>query len=215
MNRNVELKTDDGIKIAGDYYPASGDRGIVLLHMMPADRTSWATFAEKLQTAGFQALAIDLRGHGASQGGPDGYKNFFDAEHQASRSDVVAAADFLKSKGVAKIFLAGASIGANLALEYAAAHSDARAVILLSPGFDYRGVTTEGLIARLAPEQGVYAAASEEDSYSADSVRRIFEHIQPGPGRMTKFFHDAGHGTAIFDRDPALTDEFVSWLGHF
>ncbi len=38
----------------------------LLLHMMPADRTSWKPLSEKLAAVGISCLAIDLRGHGES-----------------------------------------------------------------------------------------------------------------------------------------------------
>ena len=90
----IKLNTSDGVGIAADYYEADGCDGIVLAHMMPADRRSWRVFAERLQKGGFRVVAIDLRGHGESAGGPVGYKNFSDREHQASVCDLAAAAHF-------------------------------------------------------------------------------------------------------------------------
>ena len=212
MSERVTLKTEDGVTLAGDYYPASGERGVLLLHMMPVDRTSWVAFAQKLQEAGFQALAIDLRGHGESEGGPAGYKNFSDAEHQGSRADLAAGAAFLKEKGVKELHLGGASIGANLALEYLEAHPEALSAILLSPGLEYRGISIRGLVSRVSSGQGVYGVASEDDRYSWETVQELFREITLGNLRKTKFFKDAGHGTTIFERQPEFMDELVEWL---
>lgn len=212
MFEAVKIKAQDGIEIAGDYYDAPSDKGVILLHMMPADRKSWIKFALKLQTKNFKVLAIDLRGHGESQGGPDGYKNFSDIEHQSSSFDVEAAVEFLENKGAGNLYLAGASIGANLALKYLAEHSEAKSVVLLSPGLDYRGVKTVGLVKALKDDQAVFAVASEDDKYSFDSINKLFEGISLSDSRMIKIFKDAGHGTTIFERKPEFMDEVVGWL---
>ena len=48
MSEVVNLNTKDGFEIIGDYYEADSDKGVLLLHMMPADRKSWIQFAEKV-----------------------------------------------------------------------------------------------------------------------------------------------------------------------
>lgn len=216
----VEFLTQDDIKIVGDYYAPEGgrhitngeSRGVLLVHMMPADRKSWTSFAEKLQKKGFPVLALDLRGHGESEGGPRGYKNFSDAEHQTSKLDVLEGAKFLRSKRVDAFHLVGASIGANLALQYAAEHPNARSAVLLSPGLDYRGITTEELMGHLRQNQAAYLVASEEDTYSRDSVNRLAEKISLDERHKLKIFTDAGHGTAIFEKKPEFMDEIIEWL---
>lgn len=215
QSERVELNTHDKIAIIGDYYPAKSSQGVLLLHMMPADRKSWAAFAGKLQKAGFTALAIDLRGHGESKGGPDGYRSFSDAEHQASRLDVEAAAEFLKSKGVSELHLAGASIGANLSLQYLSEHPETRSAILLSPGLDYRGVVTTPAMGRLAPERGVYLVAAEDDGYSRDSVRELSKNMREDSRHVLKIFESGGHGTRLFEARPEFMDELVEWLKGF
>jgi pimeloyl-ACP methyl ester carboxylesterase len=208
----VKFKTKDGIEVVGDYYEAPDSRGALLLHMMPATRKSWTAFAPKLQQAGFKVLAIDLRGHGESQGGPNGYQKFSDEEHQASRLDVEAGAAFLKEKGVAKLYLVGASIGANLALRYLAEHPDIKSAVLLSPGLDYRGVITDELVGKLKDNQAVYGIASEDDKYSFDTVKKLFEGIAISDKRAVRYFKNAGHGTEIFEKEPQFMGEIVEWL---
>lgn len=209
----IQFATRDGIIVAGDFYEADGNRGVLLLHMMPAARKSWIDFAKKLQEAGFQVLAIDLRGHGESQGGPDGYKNFSDAEHQASRFDVIAAIEFLQSRGVIDFHLVGASIGANLALQYAAEHPEVKSVVLLSPGINYRGVRTDGLVRGLDPGQSLYlVSGGDGDAASRETVSGLIKETLRGPARMLKIFDDAEHGTRIFEKHPEFMDELIVWI---
>lgn len=212
MAQKITLTTSDGKTIIGDYAGKSGQPAVLMLHMMPATRSSWREFSEKLNTSGFQTLAIDLRGHGESSGGPEGWKRFSDEEHQASIHDVEAGMDFIKSKNPSKIFITGASLGANLALEYAATHHDIQGVILLSPGLDYRGVKTETAVRNLRSGQGVYYAASRDDPYSAETVGTLSRAGPVGAKKEIKIFDKAGHGTTIFEREPAFMGELVGWL---
>lgn len=214
----VTITTKDGVQIVGDYYPAGAENApaVLLLHMMPSTRKSWVDFSEKLNEVGMSALAIDLRGHGDSLNKSDGtylnYKNFSNAEHQWSMYDVEAAVDFLKQKGAEKIFVIGASIGANLALQYAAEHSDIRAAVLLSPGLDYRGILTADLPPQLRAGQAAYYAASSEDSYSADSVRTLYQKTPEAVKKEEKIFDNAGHGTDMFTHEPDFEGQIISWL---
>lgn len=208
----VRILTKDGVQIVGDYYVGTSSSGIVLLHMMPADRTSWRALAIKLQEAGFHVLAIDLRGHGQSTNGPIGYQTFSDAQHQQSLFDVEAAAEFLRAHGAQKMHMAGASIGANLALQYAAQHSDILSATLLSPGLDYHGIHADIWMDSLKPNQATLLMASDNDVYSFTSVKALYERSSSLKTREVKLLTDAGHGTRMFDKNPKMMDEIVSWL---
>lgn len=213
MRERIAFSTSDGVKIVGDYAGHEGQPAVLLLHMMPATRESWRAFSEKLNAAGFQTVAIDLRGHGESAGGPKGYKAFSDAEHQASINDAAAAIDFLRVKNPAKIFIVGASIGANLALQFAAEHADdIEGAVLLSPGLDYRGLRTEPFISRLREGKRAYFAASRDDPYSAETVEELFAKTPAGIKKEIKIFEKAGHGTAMFDVEPSFMDDIVLWF---
>lgn len=219
----VRLKTQDSVEIVGDYYLPVGktqvvngtSRGVLLLHMMSSDRKSWRVFAEKLQLAGLPVLAIDLRGHGESQGGPDGYRTFSDAEHQDSRLDVLAGAIFLRSKQVDEFHLVGASIGANLALQYMAEHPNARSLALLSPGLDYHGLRTAEFIGSVSTSRGIFLVASDDDEYSRGSVNELASRITLDENHKLKIFESGGHGTNIFENHPEFMDELVEWLIKF
>src|SRR3989344_5609072 len=93
---HIQLKTRDGVLLYGAYVPAKKHDAfaVVLLHMMPAVKESWKEFQNKLSEAGFQSLAIDLRGHGESvqKGGERlDYRKFSDREHWEKIHDAEAA----------------------------------------------------------------------------------------------------------------------------
>lgn len=221
VTETVQFQTSDGITIFGLY--THGDNpalpAVLLSHMMPATKESWNDFAQVLADDGFQALAIDLRGHGESviqtpnaERRTLNYKNFSDAEHQKPILDLEAAVNFLKSKGVSEIHLVGASIGANLSLQYLAEHSEARSAILLSPGLDYRGVKTESFAARLREGQSVYYAAADNDPYSAETAKTLYQKTPEGAAKELKIFERGGHGTDMFSAHSELMRELSIWL---
>ena len=129
------FQTKDQVLIVGDWMSTEKPKAAaLLLHMMPATRESWDELQEALEKKNIASLAIDLRGHGESmkQGLNEiDYKNFTDFEHQETMLDIEASFQFLAKKGFtySNIFLVGASIGANLALQAASEHKQIPAVV--------------------------------------------------------------------------------------
>ncbi|MBI5420901.1 MAG: alpha/beta fold hydrolase [Parcubacteria group bacterium] len=216
----ITIQTSDGVGIIGDYYvPSAGSpRGILLVHMMPVTRESWKLLAKRLQSSGYHVLAIDLRGHGGSPGGPEGYKTYTDEQHQKSILDIEAGVEFLKTKGVAEdhLSLIGASIGANLVLQHAAQHG-IKNIVLLSPGFDYHGIKSGPLVQKLKNGQRVFFITSQDDDRSggnnAEMNQLLFERTSDAVDKKILVYKEAGHGTDMFDKeDPDLEEEIITWL---
>lgn len=210
----TELRAQDGVILTADYYPGSLSRGALLVHMMPADRTSWRDFALQLQKENYHLLAIDLRGHGESSGGPSEYQNFSDEEHQKSILDLVAGAEFLRGKGVENLSLVGASIGANLVLQFIAEHSEVKNGVLLSPGLNYRGIEAMLLMAKLQPGQRVLLVGSENDPQSKSAVlHTLSSNAAEGVASRVILYKHAGHGTDMLGKEsPDLAEEILNWL---
>lgn len=212
----VSFTTVDGVTIVGDHYGAGPGPAALLLHMMPMTKESWTATAEQLLGAGFaQVLAIDLRGHGASTRGTDGemldYRRFKDEDHRRYIRDVEAAVGWLQGHGVdpSRLALAGASIGANIAIAYAADHPEIPAVAAVSAGADYHGVTLEDKVVRFAPGQALLLLASDDDAYSFATHRAL---AKLRPDATVEEFTGIGHGTRMFDKEPRSRDILVAWL---
>ncbi|MEX0877954.1 MAG: alpha/beta fold hydrolase [Candidatus Spechtbacterales bacterium] len=214
----VTLTTKDNIKIVGDYYPAGDETSpaVILLHMMPSTKESWDEFASLLLEKGFQVLAIDERGHGEStQGGKLDYREFSSKQQQEKMFDVLAAQDFFINKGVEikNIVVGGASIGANLSIQYMAQNPQSQVGFALSPGFDYHGIETLPLIKKLRAGQAIYMAATKDDPNVPDSFRAVGEIADCGGERVkTRIYEEGGHGTDIFKKHPEFMDELSEWL---
>ena len=131
----VNLMTSDGIKLAGLFYPGKLDKGVVLLHQLGSNKSSWEPFVKELNKAHYFVLAIDLRGHGESEGTLN-EQAFLDMI-----KDAKAGHDFLTNAAITEVAIVGASIGANTALKYCSEKKIA--AVALSPGLDYKGIKTE------------------------------------------------------------------------
>lgn len=213
----ITFQTADSVTIVGKFAkPENAARAALLLHMMPATKESYDGLAKALNKNGFATLAIDLRGHGESRNAANGetldYTKFENEQHQASRLDVDAAFNFLAQKGFApaQIGLVGASIGANLTLDAMARYKEILRGALLSPGLDYRGVTTEQPIRALEQNQKVWIIVGEDDEYSAESSRKL-QSINPIAATLT-IFEGADHGTNLFNPQPNLINDIVKFL---
>lgn len=212
----VSLTTADGMRIAADLYTIPSPRAwIVYLHMMPATKESWAGIAPAFAAQGYEGLAIDLRGHGASEGGPGGYKKFSDADHKKSIADVDAAVAYLVSeRGAAprQIFFIGASIGANLALQYLGTHADAPKAVLLSPGLNYRGIATEPFARELHAGQATLLVASRDDGAAAEEAATLAGLMPNQAIKQVKIYDTAGHGTTMLSRGPDLAQLIFQFI---
>jgi len=172
--------------------------GVILLHMLGRSKDDWRGFGDLLERSGYAAIALDLRGGG-------------NAGERKLVGDARAGFEFLARQpevDAGRIGVVGASIGANGALLFAVEEPRVRCVALLSPGLDYRGVSTMPAISKMA--RPVLLVASEDDAYSAESVRRL-EQLAPGPKAMKMYSH-AGHGTQIFSAGVGLDKELLTFL---
>ncbi|GIW65790.1 MAG: hypothetical protein KatS3mg094_309 [Candidatus Parcubacteria bacterium] len=212
--KKISIFTDDGVEIVGDYYYLPGSKFVgILIHMMPADRKSMKTLAKILNKNGYSAVAIDLRGHGESINSSVGklnYKNFSDEEHQNSIFDIKAVSNFLTKEGfdLKYQFLIGASIGANLSLQFISQHKDIKAAILISPGKNYRGLIIDNFLDKNL-EDKILIIFSKQDIQSYTSLD-TFNLITPSATKVV--YDDNLHGTYIFDKHPDLYQQIINFL---
>ncbi len=212
----IFFETKDGIRIAANWNGSGKDHfTAILLHMMPATKESWVGLEHKLNEAGISSLAIDFRGHGESTIGARGrldYKLFSDSEHQAKINDIMAAVSWLGKKDVflENLVLIGASIGANLAIQFLAEHPEVPSAVALSPGLDYRGIVTMPLVKALQRNQNLFLAASDDDPESYNAVQKLNE-ISLAKTKL-RLLHHSGHGTTMFDKNSEFMEELVQWV---
>ncbi len=210
MSNKITLTTSDNVKISAKLFKSESEKGwLILIHMMPATKESWNDFAKEMQKFGYTSLAIDLRGHGESEGGPNGYLKFSDAEHQVSIRDLEAAWNYLKSQGAnpKNTYIIGASIGANLGLQFLTGHPELAGGVLISAG-NYKGIDSAQLVKKIDPEQKIIFVASRQDDRAggnnAAQNQQYYNSASQVKNRHLILFDGAGHGTDLF----ALKEEF-------
>jgi len=219
MPQKIQITTNDDIVLSANWVAAPTTLGaVILLHMFPATKESWAVFQGMLAKRGIASIALDLRGHGESTRTTVGqtldYRKFEEMEHISSMEDVRAAYDWLVKRGIERdrIGVVGASIGANIALRYLAENPQVPAALLLSPGLQYHGIGLEDVLEFVNPHQAVQILVSKgDDDESVQASDRILEALAVEVKGVKKL-SNAGHGTRMFEGDAALMGEAADWL---
>lgn len=204
---SVQLRTSDGLVLhALADVPRGATKGVILVHMAGRSSADWAYFAERLDKGGLATIAPDLRGNGRSK---SARPHLTDADYPAMVADVEAAAGWLRSHGITEIECAGASLGANLCLAAAAVDKGIVNVVMLSPGLNYKGITTGDKISAYG-DRPILFVASSEDTYSARSANLLDQRAKGQ--HLYELLDGAGHGTRMLNRDPNLEGLVMSWL---
>jgi len=213
---DLALTSADGVQLAATLYRAkeTNPPGLVLVHMLGADRRVWNSFAESAQRAGFMCIAFDLRGHGESIFKNDArisYRSFTPHDWQDVSHDIDAAKRALTVQGADpnNLALVGASIGANLSLDYAASHKDVQALVLVSPGLDYKGIKAQPAL-KTYGKRPLLLIFSEGDAYAASSGWAL-KGAAVGLCELREYAGTA-HGTDLFDVSRNAAEEVCLWL---
>jgi dienelactone hydrolase len=210
-SERVTLTAEDGVVLAGALFePARVPApAVLLLHMQTRTRHDWDNVADRLAARGFVALSFDFRNHGESAAGPTGAGD----DLTALQLDVRAALRFLAERPAlvsGRVAIVGASIGANAAALAGAADPVVRALVLFSPGLDYRGLRIETAMKTRFADRPALILVSQEDPYSLRSSRAL---VAESSGLWElRVLEGAGHGTVMFARVPDLVSSLVDWL---
>lgn len=213
-SEKVTFKTREGIPLHALYVQAKEKNPTaILLHGLGSAKEEWNHLIKPLTDVGWGVLAYDARGHGASARGPGEYKGFGIPGPNSPWShmidDVGAAIQFVKERSSGTgplIYLVGASLGANVALNYGVLGRSIEGVVLLSPGEKYMGIETTNIISR-ADQLRILIIASKMDEYAYKGSQ-----ILSSKARHATFWTDVipGHGVQMFDS--SLIGRIIQWL---
>jgi fermentation-respiration switch protein FrsA (DUF1100 family) len=198
----VSFNTEDGIELSGHLF-GSGEVGVVLSHMRPADQESWWPFARVLKDKGYQVIAYDFRGYRDSLG---------EVDLDNIDKDVQAAVDFLRSKGVSKVFLIGASMGGTASLKVASLEDVDGVVTLSAPSMSEGLDAREDVTVISAPKLFM---AARDDVFYARSVD-LFDQTAPDP-KERQIVDGNAHGTDMLSGDsgPRVQGFIVDFLRRY
>lgn len=226
-SRVVRLTTADDVGISAAFYPPQTNPApaVLLLHSLGKSRDEWASLAPLLQRVGFAVLTIDFRGHGESTRrvtaqGPQSvdFNSFTSRDYPALLLDVNVAFDWLADQpGVdaRRIGIVGSSLGANLAVRYAAVNDEIAALLLLSPGLVYHEIRTDDVIGKTG-SRPLRIVVSRDDPFAFESAKKLVELRNSGgpSARSNELTVCTGylHGTAMLTGVKDLTGVVVAWL---
>jgi alpha-beta hydrolase superfamily lysophospholipase len=205
-SQRVTFRSDDGVALAATWYEPSSRPApaVILVHMLQKSRRDWDQVAAQMASEGIGALAVDLRGHGESQGSAQDYAGMV--------QDIRAARRFLATRTEVtplRFGIAGASIGATLAAQAAADDPSIASLALLSPSIDYRGLRIDAALKKYGARPALLVA-SDNDGYAVRSARDLQKNA--AGLRENVVLSHAGHGTAMFATDPDLARRLVEWF---
>lgn len=198
----------DQVKIAYELFLPEKKRNsvVILLHMLGQNRNDWKKFAEKLASDGYTALAFDFRGHGESimklSEEPLFYRDFTSQDFSLLTEDLHGAVQEMVRQGYDSFVVIGASLGANVAVKYTVKGPGIKALVLLSPGIDYRGIRIDDLAYEI--KVPILIVASNKDIYSLKSSELFLKKLNPERSNSKLSLIDGSkHGTKL------LTDKKV------
>jgi pimeloyl-ACP methyl ester carboxylesterase len=204
---DISLKSADGTALHGAHMgPMGADSGVVLVHMAGRSGDDWKFVAEKLGRGGLSTVSIDLRGHGASATSDE---PLTETDYAAMEGDVEAAIAWLRESGTTAVACAGASLGANLCVRVAARDPKIVNLVMLSPALKKNGLTTAAAMSAYG-DRPVLLVASAEERYDGISAEKL--EARAGGQKHLELLSDAGHGTKMLNREPALEGLMLSWL---
>jgi dipeptidyl aminopeptidase/acylaminoacyl peptidase len=121
----VEILAKDGATIKASFFEIGfpkSDRCVMALHGISDSRASMAGWSPMFLDAGYAVLAPDSRGHGESGGDLVTYGLL-------EKDDVILWARWLKTRGCAKVFGFGESLGGSVLLQAAAVRPEWTAIV--------------------------------------------------------------------------------------
>jgi pimeloyl-ACP methyl ester carboxylesterase len=199
--KHLTLLGKNQINLKADSFGTDDAPTILLLHGGGQTRQSWQDTAQILATHGYQAISIDLRGHGESDWASDGNYQF-----ESMLDDIAACCKQLAGPAI----LVGASIGGALSLLLAAHTPElCRALVLVdvSPSIDISGA--QGIVDFMRAHPDGFANLEEaEISIAKYNPNRAQQASQAGLRRVLRQRAD---GRWIWHWDP----QFISgdWQG--
>jgi pimeloyl-ACP methyl ester carboxylesterase len=185
--RAVSFTTEDGVTLGGHVF-GSGQAGVILAHMYPADQTSWYPTAQRLAQAGYLVLTFDFRGYGESGGSK---------QIDLIDRDVTAAIAQIRKEGAAAVVLAGASMGGTASLiagDRAQSLSSIRlaGIATLSAPVEFQGLSAAAAVPRIIVP--LLFIAAEKDAGAAGAQQ--LEQLSSGKGDL-QIVPGSDHGTNL------------------
>lgn len=169
----------------------NGPLGVVLAHQSDASLCQWLPYAQVLAGNGYRVLAFDFAGYGSSTV----------PRQKTYVEDLRTAVTYLRGRGVEKVVIIGASMGATMGVVAAAAITPpVDGVIALSPPITFDGVNAE----KAAPSlhsPALYIAGDGDGDYAV--YAKAINQATPAELRDLIVLPAPQHGVQFVEVDTA------------
>lgn len=176
--QHVAILVADDVRLRGWYVPSRNGAGVIALHGTGSSRHGVAPHTRMLAAHGYGVLALDLRGHGGSDGRSTSAPWKLDEDIDAAVDWLAARADVHDTK----IALLGVSLGGEVALRVAAERDDVRATVAEGAMGGVHDARLAGASAPVLAQLGVLSAVSTVlTAEGSDADVDLVERIAPRP----------------------------------
>lgn len=205
------LMTPDGVKLFFEHVERDAAKGTaVFLHGWGMSYNEWSGFKEKVADDGWNTMAFDFRGHGASI---ETAKKQLDYQKMTSKrnrkkllTDIRMVMDYLMTSD--NVWIIGSSVGANYALRYAAEDKRVAGVVLISPGYDDFGILSKKTIKQYG-NRPVLTIAARNNPWS---MRTSMDIKNNATGRSAFFGVQSGHDLQGFKDKTPFVGLTLDWM---
>jgi pimeloyl-ACP methyl ester carboxylesterase len=227
--REVQIEAADGLMLAGTFYapstdviPGEGWPTVLLLHAYSGTRSVWQPLIDPLTQAGYNALAVDLRGHGDTGG---------EFVWEEAVGDIQVLLDWLQAESGVRadaVSVIGSNAGGNLALIGCANDEECLTAAALSPGTtgcadcgfaaslfgeSFTSMTTSAITEGMR-RRATLLVASHFDGESRESITQLLSLAR---GEINVRFYPGTYSGAEFIGDQATTQDavirlLIDWL---
>lgn len=219
----VEFSTTDGFLIRGTFFHSSASTtpkpAVILLHEFNGSQIDWFAYAgDIVDDLDFVALAIDMRGHGAStfQNGTNFPIGEFSVEDLNNiPRDISASIAYLKTRtevDASRIGIVGVDLGANVAFVGAGTNTEIKSTVSISPQFrenQAQGVLVGTNLPNFQPSNILYVAAFG-DGYAYTSSQTM-SNLTLGQTQVIGV-QGLAHGMEVIANDETW-HQILNWLG--
>ncbi|HUT85921.1 MAG TPA: alpha/beta hydrolase, partial [Elusimicrobiales bacterium] len=223
------LVTVDDWKLSAKFLPPKDDKPVVIfLHSLGSNMSDWRLLINEMASMGYGYMTLDFRGHGGSVYRIDGRVAVVDdfrrtgIDNQFNRmvNDVFSAIRYLNNKGIVtnRIILAGAGIGANIAIKSAAVEKDIKMIALFSPTLNAsRDVLTVNPLKEYG-KRPVFMATSVETPtiFREASILQAIAYLQVGPEYVTFVVALRKNSADLINNNSRESEDirgkFIEWL---
>ncbi len=213
-SRAVTFPSADGVQLAGRIFgPDTATSGVVLAHMFPADQTSWFEFADILGAQGYRALTFDFRGYCP---GGDGGCSQGEKDVASIWQDVQGAVEYVRSQGVKRVALVGASMGGTASLIVASRTENAiSAVVTLSAPQAFEGLVAGPDVLQTITAAKLFVAGNGDLTGAANAATAFYD--QGGQPKRLEILPSNDHGTDLLNgnQGPNVRQLILTWLTQY